>query len=401
MPKDSTSPFTPGIPVPVEFFVGRRPQIELLRNKVRNSVSGRVEVGFVVGERGIGKSSLASFIRALAEKDFGVLGVHTFLGGITKLEDMVEKILDSLVKESMEAPWYGKIAELFQTYIRQVGLFGVSVAFEAPQKEMTQLTRGFIPALRTITEKIKDDRRGLLLILDDINGLADSVKFANWVKSLVDEIATSGKPLPLCLLLVGIDERRNTLIQHQPSLDRILDVVEIKAWSEDETREFYSRNFDKAGIEVQQGVVDLLAEYCGGLPVIAHEIGDAAFNADTDNVIDKQDAWLAITNAAEIVGRKHLKPKVLDAIRSDRYKSILRKLVERGKLDFRFTRKGAIEKLSGEERRVFDNFIRKMRELGAIIQDPEGPPGSYVFANQLHHFYFWMQTRAHDKANRR
>ena len=43
-----------------------------------------------------------------------------------------------------------------------------------------------------------------MLVLDDINGLARSDEFANWLKSFVDTVATAKKPLPLFLLLVGL-----------------------------------------------------------------------------------------------------------------------------------------------------------------------------------------------------
>ena len=40
-------------------------------------------------------------------------------------------------------------------------------------------------------DSLKGHRRALFLILDDINDLAGSEEFANWLKSMVDEIATS------------------------------------------------------------------------------------------------------------------------------------------------------------------------------------------------------------------
>ena len=69
-----SSPFTPGQPVPIEFFVGRVKEIEHLRSLVRASVKGRFKIGFVTGERGIGKTSLVSFVRHLAEKQAQVAG---------------------------------------------------------------------------------------------------------------------------------------------------------------------------------------------------------------------------------------------------------------------------------------------------------------------------------------
>ena len=47
----------------------------------------------------------------------------------------------------------------------------------------------FQRVLRSLVSRLPDGKRGLLLILDDINGLAESEEFANWLKSLVDEIA--------------------------------------------------------------------------------------------------------------------------------------------------------------------------------------------------------------------
>ena len=66
--------------------------------------------------------------------------------------------------------------------------------------------------MRHLLDKLSDQKEALLLILDDINGLATSENFANWLKSTVDEITTSGQEMPLCILVVGLEERRRELI---------------------------------------------------------------------------------------------------------------------------------------------------------------------------------------------
>ena len=72
MPKDY-SPFSPGQPVPAEFFVGRIPEIERLQGSAEAAASGRLQVAFLDGERGIGKSSLASTVRSVAERELNVI----------------------------------------------------------------------------------------------------------------------------------------------------------------------------------------------------------------------------------------------------------------------------------------------------------------------------------------
>ena len=80
-----SSPFRPGQPAPIEFFIGRRAEIERVRGMVRASTQGRVSIGFVSGERGIGKSSLARFVRHLVEQNDDAVGCHVFLGGVLEV----------------------------------------------------------------------------------------------------------------------------------------------------------------------------------------------------------------------------------------------------------------------------------------------------------------------------
>jgi hypothetical protein len=397
MPKDTSSPFTPGFPVPVDFFVGRLAEIERLKKKVARAESGRLEVGYLVGERAIGKSSLASFIRFLAERENRMIGLHTFLGGVISLEGMVHRIFDRLLKESVGTSWHEKVRKFFGNHIREVDLFGINIEFEAPTQDLRHMVHDFAPALRSLVERVKDEKKGIVLVLDDFNGLATSLDFANWLKSLVDEIATSQKPLPLYLLLVGLEERRQELIKLQPSLARVFDLVEIGAWSSDETKSFYQKAFSRVGMEVEAQALKLLARFTGGLPVLAHEIGDAAFNLDDDGRIDGTDAMTAVIEAADIVGRKHLEPQVIKAIRSTHYRSILRKLT-REPFMAEFERGEVMKSLSRDEGRVFDNFLRRMSELMVIGRDPERGPGAYRFANLLHYLYFQMEAeRAREK----
>ncbi len=390
MPKDY-SPFTPGQPVSVEFFVGRLSEVKQLTAKVAAATAGRLQVAFLSGERGIGKSSLASFVRFLAERDHQVVGLHTFLGGVTSLEEMVRRVFERLVKESVGHGWFPKVKEFLGSHVRQVGLFGASVEFRAPHEDLERLVRNFASALQNVMKVLEGEKKGFFVILDDINGLAASQDFANWLKSLIDEIATSQQPLPLCLAMVGLEDRRQSLISLNPSLARVFDLVDIPAWKEPETRSFYKTAFDQVQVTIDPEALDFLAFFAGGLPVLAHEIGDAVYRIDSDNQIDMRDAAVGLCHATEIVGRKHLEPQVFRAIRSDRYRSILRTLAG-SDLGFEFTRGELRAALTIKEAGVLDNFLAKMKDVGVIRPDPEGGRGAYVFANQLHHLYFWFEA---------
>lgn len=390
MPKDY-SPFTPGQPAPVEFFVGRRNEVDRLKSIAGSAARGKLQVAFLTGERGIGKSSLASIVRFLAERDERILGIHAFLGGVDSLEEMARRIFDRLVKETSDTTWFGKVKSFFGDRVQKVGLFGVTFDFNPPRDELQRLVHNFAASVREFLDRIKDEKKGLLLVLDDINGLAESAAFAHWLKSLVDEIATSGKPLALCILLVGLEDRRQSLIQIQPSLARVFDAIEIRAWDEQESREFFKTTFEKVKTPVDGDALDLLSLYAGGLPVLAHEIGDAVFRTDDDNRIDRKDALRGIVAAAEVVGRKHLEPQVFDAIRSARYRSILRKLAGKH-LALSFNRGDLKKLLTEDEAKVLNNFLTRMKELGVIQPEADSGPGHFGFRNRLHHLYLSLEA---------
>ena len=384
-----SSPFRPGQPIPIEFFVGRRKEVERLHGMVKASVRGNFKIGFVSGERGIGKSSLAHFVRVLAEHESKTVGCHVFLGGVHELEEMLRRTFDRLLKDSMDKPWHESIKNFFGNRIRKVGLFGVTLELNLAGDDLSMLAHDFVPSISQLLAQLKDRNEALLLILDDMNGLATSEVFANWLKSIVDEIATARQQIPLCVLFVGLEERRRELVRNQPSLARVFELIDITPWSDDEVREFYKRAFESAGATISDDDLSVLASFTGGLPVLAHELGDAVWRTAQSLHISGDDIAKGVVLAAEVIGRKLLEPQIFQAIRSERYRSILRKVASTPRMWFQ--RAELMSHLTEAEKRVMDNFLRRMRELGALETDPE-VRGGYRFPNILHALYFSLEA---------
>lgn len=385
------SPFTPGNPAPVELFVGRVEQIEEILRYVRQTSSGRQENVFLAGERGIGKSSLAAFLRHLVDRE-NFLAIHVFVGGVTDLEELVRRIFEQILKETNKQTWFDEISGFFGKYVKQVDLFGISVSFNPPQEDLEGLVRNFPEALKNIMEKIKNEKMGLFIVLDDINGISETPEFANWYKSFVDDVATHYTDFPAFIMPIGIPEIRDMLSEHQPSLMRIFRVVDIDKLSDKEVNEFFEKTFGKANIEVESEAMEIMTRFSSGLPIFMHEIGDAVFWSDDDGIISEDDASSGIIDAAERIGKKYLDPKIYRAIRSEQYRSILRRLGERP--INRFLKSEIESKLNGKEKKVFNNFLRKMRELGIIVSDIEGGRGSYKFVNELYRVYIGMESQS-------
>ena len=385
-----SSPFRPGQPVPAELFVGRRDAIERLRGLVRAADRGVFKTGFISGERGIGKSSLASFVRHLCEREGSVTGCHVYLGGVRDVQQMARRTFDRLLKDSIDRPWHMQALRFFGDRVRKVGLFGVSVELALTDRDLDTISGNFIRSIRQLLSSI-EEKGTLLLILDDVNGLATSADFAHWLKSIVDEVATGTQKTRLCILVVGLEQRRQELIQNQPSLARVFDLIDISPWSDDEAAQFYTESFEAGNMTVPPDGLKLLVRFTGGLPVLAHEIGDAVWSTARSPSIAEHEIRDAVILAAGIVGRKLLEPQIFKEIQSDRYRSILRKMADSPQR-MKFQRGDLAARLAEDERRVLDNFLRRMRALGALEIDPE-VRGGYRFPNRLHALYFWMESQ--------
>jgi len=383
------SPFSPGKTVPVDQFVGRRKLIEKIEYTLKKSVSGRLENVFLVGERGIGKSSLASYIRTLAEKK-NFLGIHVNLLNSHNLVDVVSLISEEIYKQASKEKIANKIKKLLNKFIKEVDMFGVKVEFNGSQSDAEYIVKNFPGFLQKIYDEIKEEKDGIFIALDDINGLSKTPEFANWYKSFVDYIATNNLELPLFIMPIGIPEVRNTLYDHQESLMRIFDVIEVKNLENTDVSEFFSNAFSSVGMNIEVNALNAMVNYSNGLPIVMQEIGDAVFFIAPKDMITFDIAFEGVFEAAKNIGKKYLNPKVFDTLRSEKYRNILKVIGE--SFTLKFTTNELNKKLDEPERRVLRNFLPKMKELGVIFPDPEGGRGAYKFENHLFAMYIWLQS---------
>lgn len=398
-PPKGRSPFYPGQPVPFDLFAGRRHQIQhILERGVRQVEAGKPVAMFIQGEYGIGKSSIGGFVQFLAEQNYGLHAIYTPLGGADNLDEVGAAILEATLRSgASNATRSEKVRSWLAKYVGEQSLFGFTVHTEALKKDAPSVASGILPFLSEVKNRLKDTGvKGIFVVLDEINGITSNPKFAHFVKGIVDTNAMSREPLPLLLMLCGVEERRREMIrQHQP-IDRIFDVVEIEAMNKEEVNEFFEKAFGSVQIKVDSKAMDLLIEYSAGFPKIMHLIGDAAFWLDQDGIIDQGEALTAILMAADEVGKKYVDQQVYKALRSKDYHSILGKIASRGPTSMGFVKADVQAQLTPTESNKFNNFLQKMKRL-KVLRSGE-IDGEYVFNMRMVRLYIWLQSLDKNKA---
>ena len=122
----------------------------------------RLKIGFISGERGIGKSSIADIVRILLDRDDTIAGCHTLLGGVNTLDEMMKKILNELVNESIKTPWHQTILEFVGNKIKKVGAFGLSFDLNFRDDELASITEHFVANMTGLLDALNRHAKGLL-----------------------------------------------------------------------------------------------------------------------------------------------------------------------------------------------------------------------------------------------
>ena len=236
------------------------------------------------------------------------------------------------------------------------------------------------------------------MVLDEINGVTRNADFAHFIKGLVDTNAMSPEPLPLLLMLCGVEERRREMIEEHRPVDRIFDVVEIDPMQPEEAAQFFQRAFESVQMSVEPAAMGPLVHYSAGFPKIMHLLGDAAYWMDQDGVVSKDDALIAVAMAAEDVGTKYVDQQVYGALRSADYHAILAKIARIDPSELSFTKARIEAGLTETQKQKFNNFLQKMKKL-KVLRSGEFR-GEYVFTNRMVRLYIWLKSLPAHQATR-
>ncbi len=360
------SPFYPDRPVPPEAFIGRAAELERMLRAGRQVSSGKPQAVFVRGEYGAGKTSLARAMRQRFLIEPRLATVYVPLATAQEIDEIGGLVARAFLEEQWAEPRFGeRLRNLFANYVGDQTLLGMfTLHLDKLRADGPTLTRGMLPFLVEINARGRDaGYKGLMVILDEINGLADTPEFARLIKGLYDANAMREEPIPLLLVLCGTRERWDELVRHHPSIDRIFEIVDVSLLSEEECRKFYTERFRHVGMSIDADASATFWEASLGLPKLMHVLGDAAFWIDTDGCIDSHDAIDSIKDATITIGRKLVKP-LSDTIHDKQYRTLLGRIRAANRNDFK------VDTLATgpADKKLAQSFLSSMRDLDAAEQ---------------------------------
>jgi len=380
------SPFEPGHPVSPDKFKGRKKDIiKIIRYLPKVVNKGIPQHFFITGKRGMGKTSFVKYIGNFAEDNYQMIHIYVNNEGSNTLDELIQNLVEKMFKEFNKETWGKKIINSFVDNIDEINIKGVGISLKNKPELVGNIKNNFADFLINTCKELKD-KKGIFIVIDDINGLSDTPDFANWYKGLFETLYFDEEVIPVSFSLVSYQDKFEKLCNQNPSFARIFNLIEIDHLDDEDIKEFYLDTFCRYNIKfTEDKYLNEMVYYSWGMPLIMQQIGDAVFWNSLDGEIDENNAYSGIINAALELGNKQIRNK-LNKIKNPNSLGILYKLGKNEKMEFKNSEVKAF--LSDSEINAFDDFLNEMHDLDIIESVGKEDNGEYAFVNRLYFVYF-------------
>lgn len=380
------SPFEPGHPVSPDKFKGRKKDIiKMIRYLPKVVNKGIPQHFFITGKRGMGKTSFVKYIGNFAEDNYQMVHIYVNNEGSNTLDKLIQNLVEKMFKEFNKETWGKKIINSFVDNIDEINIKGVGISLKNKPELVGNIKNNFADFLINTCKELKD-KKGIFIVIDDINRLSDTPDFANWYKGLFETLYFDEEVIPVSFSLVSYQDKFEKLCNQNPSFARIFNLIEIDHLDDEDIKEFYLDTFCRYNIKfTEDKYLNEMVYYSWGMPLIMQQIGDAVFWNSLDGEIDENNAYSGIINAALELGNKQIRNK-LNKIKNPNSLGILYKLGKNEKMEFKNSEVKAF--LSDSEINAFDDFLNEMHDLDIIESVGKEDNGEYAFVNRLYFVYF-------------
>jgi len=318
--------FNPDAPVPPELFVGRKKEINLYQEALERTMGGQARNLMVVGEPGIGKTSFLHLVRGNYTPT-DALAIYLSLGTSRTVDEACAAIIDKIYSRTKALS--KRIKETL-TMVQGFTVGPLGIQF-VPTEKRPVLANQFPRLLEAIwDDHISKDYEALVIFWDEAHYLSHQEYFANFMKSLMEQLALDGYGKIMNVLALQ-DTELEVMIRYHGRITGVFQEVGLANLSEKETFELV----DKALAEsippkkAKKEFKDNLWFHSEGIPSFVHAIGWSSYEVDEDGILDFSDLAKGLTGTNEVKGAmeilwfKFFQDRYSRKIQSNTYRQVL------------------------------------------------------------------------------
>ena len=242
------SPFCTNGPVDPEMFKGRHENIRDVLKYIPTVINqGKLYHFFITGKRGMGKTSFVKYLSKEVEDNYQMIPIYINNDGNNTVESLVSGIMEEIINEVKKENLGDKILSFISNNFDEIKLGPTKFKFNHDLVENTH--DDFSNFLINVCNELYDNKKGLFIVIDDINELTDDPNFTSWYKSFTEKIDFARCHTPIVFLFVSYLETFDKLTDINPSFSRIFKLIKIDEFYSEDMEDFFIDSFENYGVK--------------------------------------------------------------------------------------------------------------------------------------------------------
>ena len=270
-------PFKPGKPVDPEYFGGRNKELETFRQYLGYSIEGKPHNLAILGERGIGKSSLLRKFQQIASDEKGCLVVRRELdASVDSLPSLTLFLLVALKSEgtsysSRKKKIASRVSSFFGNYKLGVSVLGHGFSVEKISRSVA-IQDYLYKELMHIWEGVREGTGGIVFLLDEAEHLQNIQGSWSFLRSVLTR--ASEEDAGYMLVVSGKLTLFRGIKEIFSPVERFFTPLEIMPMTLPEVREALEKPLEQSlAVKVENRAIESVFRYSGGHPYIVQTFG--------------------------------------------------------------------------------------------------------------------------------
>jgi AAA ATPase domain len=376
------NPFQPNKIVAPGMFVGRVNELDLIEKNLFQVKHGNPQNFLIVGERGIGKSSLLLYVDYLASKGtpvnsdviFNFVTALVDLGSCESEIDIIRAVARGIKRALDEQQMAHEAAKSILEFLSNWEVLGVRYHKSETDVDPEDACDELIQKVATFCNTLQGNMDGVLILLDEADQPPSSANLGKFCKYFTERL-TKRHCNSVALGLAGLPAILSRLRESHESSPRLFEILSLEPLEISERREVIKRGLQQANAKnvevtlIADDALQSIAELSEGYPHFVQQFSYSAFDVDNDKTITVEDVLSGAyreNGAISQLGRKYFDEMYFGKISSSDYRVVLDTMAAHS--DGWVSRKQIIEKSLLKDSTV-NNALAALKSRNIILAD--------------------------------
>lgn len=397
------NPFMPSGFVTPGMFHGRVAEMKAIERALFQARHGNPVHFLIMGERGIGKSSLLHVAALVAsgklptiedQHTLRFLVVQADLGNAKTQLDIVRAIASQLRREVSKKEALKHKAKAFWEWVSNWEVLGVRYHKDNANADPQDAIDELVSRLSDLCVATDGELDGIAIFIDEADHPPEEAALGAFSKFFTERLAREGCS-KVILGLAGLPTLLPKLRASHESAPRVFSTLLLDPLEPHERNQVVESGLDEAAsrndraTEIEDDALRLISNLSEGYPHFIQQFAFSAFDTDQDDNIDREDVLdgaFAENGALSQLGDKFFSEMYHSKIASNDYRRVLNTMAEVG--DAWIGRKEIIER-SGLLPTTVTNALNTLKAK-AIIQADESRKGRGFYRLPTRSFAAWI-----------